>query len=84
MHVGWLQKDRRRCQAVAKLPTVAQLYQNLQQFVNTLTSQTSDGKAGRLKRCQVLDGKGLRSQNSAGAAPSEVLSVYDLGVFRTG
>ena len=34
MHVGWLQKDRRRCQAVVKLPTVAQLYQNLQQFVN--------------------------------------------------
>jgi len=37
-----------------------------------LTPQTSDGKAGRLKRCQVLDGKGLRWQDSAGVTPSEV------------
>ena len=39
------------------------------------TSQASDGKAGRLKPCQVLDGKGLRAQDSAGAAPSEVSSI---------
>ncbi len=38
--------------------------------------QTSDGKTGRLKRCQALDGKGLHSLDSAGAAPSEVSSVH--------